>query len=159
MKVVINTSYGGFSLNAFTVLKLIEAKKENLYVYSDYLRYGGKYSADYDYAKITLDNYEEVGNSFVCSTCDFGATVSAQKFEKSGCKDYRYRLPNVDEMRFDKDLIKIIEENGSAKCSSGCSNLIIVTIPKGSYFRINEYDGAESIEIFDKSNFPYYADF
>jgi hypothetical protein len=37
----------------------------------------------------------------------------------------------------------------------GFKGLIVVDIPTAEYFRINEYDGAESIEYFDKEDWYY----
>ena len=37
----------------------------------------------------------------------------------------------------------------------GFKNLTIVEVPKGTIFRIKEYDGFESIEVFDDSDWLY----
>ena len=47
--------------------------------------------------------------------------------------------------REDPDLIAAVEELGSKKASGGLSNLVIVEIPDGIQYQIDEYDGQESI--------------
>lgn len=37
----------------------------------------------------------------------------------------------------------------------GFKNLTVVEVPKGTIFRIKEYDGFESIEVFDDSDWLY----
>ena len=51
--------------------------------------------------------------------------------------------------RTDPRLIEYIETHGSKMASNNFSNLIVVEIPKGTLYRITEYDGYEGIETAD----------
>lgn len=150
MKVVTNACYGGFELSAFAVLKLIEKSGKELYVYSDCVN-------NNTYLKMTLDGIHD-GSHFVCSTIDFGNVVSADKLNAADCLDYFYVSDVADKFRFDEDLISLIEEFGSEKISGFYANLTVQDIASGNYFRIADYDGLEIVEIFDRANFPYYAE-
>lgn len=48
--------------------------------------------------------------------------------------------------RTDHRLIEFIETHGSTMASGPYSNLIVREIPKGTLYRITEYDGYEGIE-------------
>lgn len=54
---------------------------------------------------------------------------------------YRYRFY---EDRSDPDLVKVVEELGS-KANNSFSELVIYDVPEGSRYRIEEYDGNESV--------------
>lgn len=79
---------------------------------------------------------------------------------------------NCSKMATDKDLIEAFERGCTleemqelcrvkgyddgyegAPYMGGFDGLAVVEVPKGSYFQIREYDGAEYIEIFDKDNY------
>lgn len=53
--------------------------------------------------------------------------------------------------KFEKWLYEITD--GAYVYLGGWRDLELVFVPKGSMFRINEYDGDESIEFFDKSHY------
>ena len=46
--------------------------------------------------------------------------------------------------RHDKDLVRVVEEMGK-KANSFCAKLAIETMNKGTLYRIDEYDGNESV--------------
>ena len=75
-----------------------------------------------------------------------------------------YSWHKIAELLFDPDLVDLIErgadgEEVSEYCRQhyedrnstwmACDDLVIAWIPEGSIFRINEYDGAESIVLQD----------
>ena len=79
---------------------------------------------------------------------------------------------NMPGMAVDKDLIKFFE-NGCTKeemvvaCvergygiayMGGFDGLKVVEVPQGSYFKIREYDGSESIEILNLDDWFYAED-
>lgn len=47
--------------------------------------------------------------------------------------------------RHDPDLIKVIEILGLKKASGNCAKLAFEELPSGSQYRIDEYDGMESV--------------
>ena len=53
-----------------------------------------------------------------------------------------FEIRNVS--RHDKDLVRIVEEMGD-KANGFCSNLKIEIVKKGTLYRIDEYDGYESV--------------
>lgn len=48
--------------------------------------------------------------------------------------------------RDDSTIIQIFEEKGSEFVSEDCSELILVEVPDGCFYRIGEYDGMEGID-------------
>lgn len=84
---------------------------------------------------------------------------------------------NYKEMAVDKDLISLFEKGctedemaelcvkkgytslfGGDPYMGGFSELVVEEVPKGCYFKIREYDGAESIEIFDSDHWLFAED-
>jgi hypothetical protein len=60
----------------------------------------------------------------------------------------------VDMIENDKiqDAIQYVEKTYPDACSGGVSDLYIEWIPEGAKFIINEYDGSESIQLLDDTN-------
>lgn len=85
---------------------------------------------------------------------------------------------NDSRMATDKDLIELFErgcteEEMANLClkkgftdgisdeppyMGGFEDLTVIEVPKGSYFKINEYDGSEYVEIFNKEDWFYAED-
>ena len=70
---------------------------------------------------------------------DKGKSFSDPNFLNEGICCY-----DIDCPRHDKNLVEVVEELGD-KASGDCAKLKVVQIP-GNIYRIDEYDGAESIE-------------
>ena len=72
-------------------------------------------------------------------TKDFGeiAKISEEDYEK-------YNLYLREESRQDQTLIEVVEELGE-KASGRFGNLEVVEIPDNSFYKIDEYDGLETI--------------
>lgn len=51
------------------------------------------------------------------------------------------------ECRTNSKLVEFIEKFGSDRASGECSNLRVEEVPHGCLFRIDDYDGLESIDI------------
>jgi hypothetical protein len=62
--------------------------------------------------------------------------------------EYRNRVYRYDLDRTDPILIQVVEELGN-RADGDFADLIIVELPKGTLYRIYEYDGFESIETAD----------
>lgn len=63
-----------------------------------------------------------------------------------------YSLPfsmRYEVSRYDQRLIEYIETYGSEAASGFSADLVVVNIPAGTFYRIREYDGLESIEYRD----------
>jgi hypothetical protein len=50
-----------------------------------------------------------------------------------------------DISRTDSILVQVVEELGSGKASGDCARLAITEVQAGDYYRIDEYDGYESV--------------
>lgn len=80
--------------------------------------------------------------------CDY-YNLPKNKYEIDGKRAFvNMNYPEIT--RTDKRLIEYIEKFGSEKASGKCAKLKIVEIPNGAYYRIDEYDGAEYIELRDE---------
>ena len=131
MKIVINTCYGGFGLSNFAYKELLKRKGKECYFYNH--RWGSGYTRIDD----DPDKYDKYF-SVIVSTKDYG------KFTEE--IDSEHRVYYDGDIRTDLDLIAIIEEFGSEKCSGRYAELEIEDIPSGTLYRIDEYDGYEGIE-------------
>jgi len=122
MKIVINDCFGGFGLSN-KAFELYLKKKRIKWVEHD----------ESCYYTIPKKEYDK---------------ISKECYEKDG--DYRnvnnkgYILLGSDISRDDKILIEVIEELGK-KADGMCAELKIVEIPDGTDWKIDEYDGMESI--------------
>jgi hypothetical protein len=136
MKIVINSCFGGFSLSPRGLQRYLQIKGRDAYFYKQtrYKHSDGKV----EYTRI--DNINDVPNMFfVCTSYDQGAKI--ENYPKDSVSHYNFK-------RNDPILIQVVEELGS-EASGACANLKIVDIEKGRWFKIDEYDGFESIEYRD----------
>jgi len=126
-KILINACFGGFSVS-YKALQLYYQRKYNqkLYFYKSI-------NWDGDYVRCKL---EEAESAF---TADLGEHYN--KYEENHSDTYvsKYSFDRTDPV-----LIEIVEELGK-EANGPYADLKVVTI-KGNKYRINEYDGYESIE-------------
>ena len=134
MKVVSHSCYGGFRLSNFAYKELLRRKGKECYFYEH------KFNEGY----YRIDNIEDTNKHLfiIVSTKDYGEFIE----ETEEFNTYHHD----GDIRTDADLIAMIEEFGSEKCGSKYSRLTIKDVPSGSYYRIDEYDGYESIEYRDE---------
>ena len=136
MKVVINSCYGGFSLSPKGERRYLEIRgcKSYFYKQTKYRHRDGVIEF------VRVDDIEAVPTLFsYCTLSDEGETIS----------DYPRDTFDVYSLeRNDPALIQVVEELGE-EASGTCAKLEIVDIEKGRWFKINEYDGYESIEYRD----------
>lgn len=136
MKVVINSCYGGFSLSPKGERRYLELKGHKSYFYKQ---------SKYKYSDNTLeftrvDNIDDIPDIFFyCTTYDQGTTLSDYPEDVFHCRDLK---------RNDPILVQVVEELG-AVADGKCANLEVVEIEKGRWFKIDEYDGLESIQYRD----------
>lgn len=91
----------------------------------------------------------------IINRCFGGFAFSEKAFklinEKKGLteSDENYFRSAWDErLRFDPDAISVLEEYGADFCNGGCAKLLIEEFDDTMYdFRIDEYDGLESLEL------------
>jgi hypothetical protein len=129
-KIVYNACYGGFSLSHEAIMRYAEIKGIKLYTKKEY-----GYSHYYlcppeEYDRI---NEEESANP-----------VAPGRFERSNSLYFSDR----DFERNDPILVQVVEELGD-KVNGRCAKLRIAEVPAGTLYRIDEYDGFESVETKD----------
>lgn len=123
-KIVINRCFGGFGLSEEGMRRYAELKGLPFYVWSD-----PKYS-DSDLLKMYF-------------TADpSGMTEIDNEFYR------KYSLYDKDIDRTDPALVQVVEELGE-KASSWASKLVVEEVPKGTLYRIDDYDGFETLETVD----------
>lgn len=134
MKLVINSCYGGFHLSPKALKRYLELKGKNAYFYRQ-TKYRYKDGID-EFTRI--DNIDSIKNDLfiTCTTIDYGKTTNT--YPLSAFKDRPIK-------RNDKHLIQVVEELGE-EANTTVSRLTIVEIENGRWYKIDEYDGYESIE-------------
>ena len=130
MKVVINKCYGGYNLSNLAVQKYVQYKNLKFFTKDD--GYG-----NISYYKIDVKEYEK-------------ELAQEKKLLNENSKEYKGHLSNrhcwgFNEIaRHDNVLIKVIEELGEL-ANGECAKLKIVEIPDNVKYKIDDYDGCESI--------------
>lgn len=137
MKLVINSCYGGFGLSPKALKRYLELKDKEAYFYKQ-ITYSWE---DHGVKLQRVDNLDGLNNELFiyCTTEDQGEILNDFP---SNTFHSRY-IP-----RNDKHLVQVVEELG-AEASSKVSNLKVVEIENGRWYKIDEYDGYESIEYRD----------
>lgn len=136
MKIVMNSCYGGFSLSPRGERRYLELKGLNSYFYKQ-----SKYNyTDGTMEFVRLDNIDDVPDLFFyCTTYDQGETLLDYPKDIFHSRDLK---------RSDPILVQVVEELG-AESFGKCAKLEIIDIDKGRWFKIDEYDGYESIQYRD----------
>lgn len=136
MKIVINSCYGGFSLSPKGERRYLELKGINPYFYRQTAHKFNDGKTEF----VRIDNIDDVPDLFFyCTTYDQGKTLS----------DFPKDIFHSRELkRSDPILVQVVEELG-AESFGKCANLEIVDIDKGRWFKIDEYDGYESVQYRD----------
>lgn len=137
MKLVINSCYGGFHLSPKALKRYLELKGKNAYFYKQ-----TKYEYRDGIAEFTrIDNIDSIKSDLfiTCTTIDYGKVTNI----------YPSVTVTSDQIqRNDKHLIQVVEELGE-EANTSVSKLTVVEIENGIWYKIDEYDGYESIEYRD----------
>ena len=126
MKVILNKCYGGFGVSEKAYRLYAKKKGIDLYLYASYGN-GDR--------KIEHDDGSKIVYYF---TKDFGEEVNLQK------EDWEYHLYLESAHREDKELIECVEELGK-DANGRFANLVVVDIPDGMKYVIDDYDGWETL--------------
>lgn len=129
-KIVYNACYGGFSLSHEAMIRYAEIKGITLYTKKEY-----GYS---HYYLCPPEEYDRI------SAEEQAKPVSPDRYERSNA----LYLSNRDFERNDPILVQVVEELGE-KANGRCAKLRIAEVPAGTLYRIDEYDGFESVETKD----------
>lgn len=127
MKIVINTSFGGFGLSDDAFELYLKKKKQEFYAYKD--RFGHT-----DYYVVPKEKYDLFKDKWHKEDGDYRRINEKNWF-----------LSYYDIERDDPILIEVIEEMGE-NANGRCADLRIVEIPDGIEWEIDEYDGKETID-------------
>lgn len=125
MKVVVNKCYGGFCLSHKAVMRYAELKGIKLFVEEDHIFPHYYLVEPSKYKECSKKWFEEDGNN-----------------KRINEKNWYFSANRLE--RTDKILIQVIEELGK-EASTNLSSLVIVEIPDGIEYEIDDYDGIESI--------------
>lgn len=130
MKIILNKCFGGFDVSKEAYM--LYAKKKGLELY--------QYASDYINFKKCI--YKKTNDEILFKnyfTKDMGDNIEISN------EDYKkYCLYLDDEYRKDPTLIEVVEELGD-KASGRFGRLEVVEIPDNCYYKIDEYDGIETI--------------
>ena len=129
MKIAYNRCYGGFSLSHKAIMRYAELKGIKLYAF--------RHKDDSNLrSKMVPISDEEAEEAFLVHYC------TTPEYSDAG---YWYK-GRMEEDRSDPALIQVIEEMGK-EANGSCAELAITEVPARTLWRIDEYDGRESIEI------------
>lgn len=140
MKIILNKCYGGFDVSKEAYM--LYAKKKGLELY--------QYASDFAIFKKCIykkTNDETLFKNYFIKDMGDNIEISNEDYKK-------YNLYLDDEHRQDPILIEVIEELGK-KASGRFGRLEVVEIPDNCYYKIDKYDGIETIyysnsEIYEK---------
>ena len=139
MKIILNGCYGGFGLSYEAMFLYWHARCRDLYFYRDISVYDG-YSKIHKYERISLSDIQRSRNTWTgfiyCTTEDQGEYLD--HFPEDVVSDR-----DID--RTDPILISIVETIGPKAASGRFASLYIEEIPNGTLYKIDEYDGLESL--------------
>lgn len=130
MKIILNKCYGGFDVSKEAYI--LYAKKKGLELY--------QYASDFANFKKCIykkTNDETLFKDYFIKDMGDNIEISNEDYKK-------YHLYLDDEYRQDPILIEVVEELGD-KASGRFGRLKVVEIPDNCYYKIDEYDGVETI--------------
>lgn len=129
-KIVYNACFGGFSLSYAAMMRYAEIKGIKLYAFTDRRGDGGR--IDFKEKKIAVTSPEQSKDAFVIYYYTSPDQNDENYFDDS----------NIS--RSDPALAQAVEELGDA-ANGSCAHLRIKEVPSGTLYRIDEYDGRESV--------------
>jgi len=132
-KIVYNACFGGFSLSHDAVMRYGEIKGLKLYPKKD-----PRFSF-YTYWKMPKSERPKLleGKEWYAATIEQRAASNRAHTDAT--------LYDRDIPRNDPALAQVVEEMGD-KANGMCARLRVAEIPEGAQYRIDEYDGNESVE-------------
>lgn len=133
MKIVINNTYGGFSLSPLAIKEYLKLKGKDAYFYDTEFQ-----NKEIVYTK--KDNFTGKELFLNCFTKDLGEKFTTKDITEKEFRDCLFKEKGID--RTDEDLIKVVEKL-KEKANTMCSELKIIDIPDDVEWVIEEYDGAE----------------
>lgn len=132
-KIVYNACYGGFGLSHEAVMRYAELKGIKLYFNKDY--------SMHNYYLIPVEEYNRIRAE------EKAKPVGSGRFKESNAA--YFSVSSID--RTDPILVQVVEELGE-RANGNYARLMIADIPAGTLYRVEEYDGYESIMFQDDYN-------
>lgn len=129
MKVVYNNCFGGFSLSHEGIMLYAKIKGLSLYAFVDERDKDGRLSLRKQKAATKADITAAFCVHY-CTTPEYSS-------------DSYWSGYDID--RADPALVQVVEQLGK-KANGSCADLAIEDVPAGSLYRIDEYDGNESVK-------------
>lgn len=127
-KVVYNACFGGFSLSHAAIMRYAEIKGLKLYPFVDERDTSGRVTLSKQRAATKAD-IEKAFCVHYCTTPEYSNDTY---------------WTGRDMERDDPALVQVVEELGK-KANGQCAELRIEEVPAGTLYRIDEYDGRESV--------------
>lgn len=131
MKIVYNNCYGGFSVSDAGVRRYAEIKGITIYPEK------GKYSFT-TYWTVPADQRPAELEGEAWHRAPITERAAYNKF----CRENQIDTRDFD--RADPVLVQVVEELGDA-ANGDCAKLAIEDLPAGTLYRIDEYDGNETV--------------
>ena len=150
MELLINRCWGGFGVSAMTLMHTAERKGIKVFPYTEKFDFddgnvANGWHLNQIYTRITEMPIEEpsgVSEIVVFLQKDPGQeVVTPDNIENFNQWDF-----SPDNNRTDKDLIASVKEDGEG-ANAQCSEPHVVTIPEGFDYKIDDYDGMESVYV------------
>jgi hypothetical protein len=135
VKIVYNACHGGFSLSDEAVMAYADRKGWTLF------RETSQYGFD-TYWRVP----ERLRTGIIPSEEWYSATEDAKEASNKRYSELVFEPRDID--RSDPDLVAVVEELGSL-AGGRHANLRIADVPAGARYRIDEYDGYESVMTVD----------
>lgn len=136
-KIAYNKCFGGFSLSHAAHLRYAELKGIKIWPEKESYRL-------WTYWIVPPDQRDGI-----MSTAEFMAEKDYEKRKASNRTYSEKTLPSLrDVVRHDPVLIQVIEEMGP-EANGDCADLAIEELASGTAYRIDEYDGRETVETND----------
>ena len=137
MKIVLNGCYGGFNLSYEAMALYLHARNKEAFFYVDIPTWDEFTLVDRKYKRITLAEAQENKSHFIyCTTEDQGEILNEFPRDVVNFRDIE---------RTDPILVSVVETMGSAAASGRYAELIVEEIPDGTLYKIDYYDGVESL--------------
>ena len=132
-KIVINSCFGGYGLSPLAISEICKRKNIPCYIYVESDSDSSKYT------KVSPTSKKLDVHWWHALNKDFGNVINSEDISD---EDYAFDFEDLP--RHDKDLVAVVEKLGD-KANGYCADLKVVETNSNLY-RIDAYDGAESVE-------------